>query len=85
MADHKAGGEEDAGAAGGFQEGFDGGGDAHSFVRHEVADAGEVGRVGDAGVGLDEDPGDEEAGVVEGGGEGDQSHGDADGGPEEVG
>ena len=85
MADHKAGGEEYAGAAGGFQEGFDGGGDAHSFVRHQVADAGEVGRVGDAGVGLDEDPGDEQAGVVEGRGEGDQSHGDADGGPEEVG
>ena len=85
VSDHQSGEEEDAGAAGGFQQGFDGGGDAHSGDGHQVADAGEVGGVADAGVGLDEYPDNEEAGVVEGRGQGGEAHRDADGGPEEVG
>ena len=85
VSDHQPGQEQDAGAAGGFQQGFDGGGNAHSADRHQVADAGEVGGVGDAGVGLDEYPDDEQAGVVEGRGQGGQAHRDADGGPKQVG
>ena len=84
VGDHQRCEAEEGCAAQSLEERFDGGGYAHAVGRHQLADAGEVWRVADAGVDLDEHPDDEEADIGQGHGEAGQADGDAQAGPQHV-
>ena len=65
MGDHEGSEAKEAGATNSFQQRFDGGGDAHAIGRDQFANAGEIWRITDAGIDLDEHPDDQQADVVQ--------------------